>query len=133
MARNIIDRGGDEGCHPALHVGGAAPKNRAIGDRRRERIEPPLCGIANRHYVSMAGKDEERRACAEAGVEVVDVRRSGFGKNNPMSREARLFQRRVQDAERAAIFRRHRAASDKGAAKFESGGCHGHLGLSGQR
>ena len=127
-SRNKGAGGGGEGGNPTLHVGGAAPPNRTLRHLPRERIEPPLCRIADGHHVGMAGKDEERRACAEAGVEIIDVRRAGLRKRKPLRRETRLFQCRFEDAERAAIFRRDRAASDKRAAKVESGGCHGHLG-----
>src|SRR5580704_6461519 len=105
--------GGGEGGNPTLHVGCAASKNRAIGKLPREWIEPPLRRIAGGDHVGMAGKDKERRACAKTGVEIVDVRRARFRKRKPLRHKARLFQCRVEDAESAAIFRRHRSAADK--------------------
>ena len=71
----------------------------------------------------MAGKDEEGRARADAGIEIVDVGRARFGKCDPLRRKARLFQRGLEDAERAAVLRRHRGASDERAAKVEGGRC----------
>ena len=66
-ARDEAQRGGDRRGDAALHVAGAAAPDHAVGDRRRERIEPPSRGIARRHDVGMAGKDEiRRRPCRSA-------------------------------------------------------------------
>src|ERR1700730_18282568 len=117
MLRGIGAGGGGEGGTLALLGGLSAPPNRALRQLRRERIEPPFRRLAHGHHVGVAGKDEERGASAEADVEIIDVLRALFRKTDSLRREPRLFQCHVQNLERAAIFRRHRAASDKGAAK----------------
>ena len=124
VPRDISAGGGGKGGDAPLHVGGAAPPDRAIGQLGRERIEPPFRRVAHRHDIGMAGKDEKGRTRADARIEIVDVRRARFRKNDPLRRKAGLFQRRLEDAERAAVVRRHRAASDKRAAKVESGLLH---------
>ena len=95
-------RGGESG-DAALHVGGAAPKNLAVDDFAGERIDPPFGGIAGRHDIGMAGEQQEGRGVADAGVEIVDVRRVLLGKGQAMDGEAGGLQPRLQNVERPGV------------------------------
>src|SRR5205814_9446525 len=69
--------------------------------------------VAGRHYVGVSGKGDVRRAVADAGVEVVDVRRAGLAEGDAMHLEAGVLQETFEDAERAGIGRGDRRAADE--------------------
>ena len=131
MPGGIGASGGGEGGDSALHVGRAAPPDRAIGQFRRERIEAPASGIPHGDHIGMPRKDEVRRPCTDAGIEIGDVRRARFRERQPLRRKARLVQREREDVERAAVVRRHRAAAHQRAAKVESEVLHRDFGFPG--
>ena len=57
----VVERGRDEAGDAALHVGGAAPVEHAVGDLAAERRARPRALLAHRHHVGMAGKAQVRR------------------------------------------------------------------------
>ncbi len=118
------DRRGGEGCDGAFHVGDAAAVDRALGELRAEGIEAPARGVSRRHDVGMAGKDEMRRRCPDPGVEILNVGRAGFGKNDPLRCKTRRFQTRLQHVLRAGVIGRHGRTPHQGAAKLDGRGCY---------
>ena len=105
----------------ALHVDGAAPEQFAVLDDGGERIVPPAARIAGRHHVGVAGEEKVRTADAEAGVEIVDVRRAGLGEDGPMHLEAGIAQHLPDEGERAAFRRRDGGAADQRLGEGEGG------------
>ena len=99
----IVQRGGDAGSDPALHVDGAASIKDAVGNLACERRMRPRCLVAGRHHVGMAGEHQVRRSGADAGVEILHVGRAGFGEGHAVGGEARGLQQCFQIAERAAF------------------------------
>ena len=113
--------GGGEGGDAALHVGGAAPNNFAIDNFAAERIDPPFLRVAGRHHIGMAGEQQKGRAVADAGVEIVDVRRAGFGKGQAMGVEPGGVQSRLKHVERAGVGGGNGRAADQGAGQRHAG------------
>ena len=73
--------------------------------------------VADRHDIGMAGEAEVGRAVAEPGVEVVDIVLGGLGERQPVTGEAEPGQRLLENAERAAVGRRHAGAGDQRAGE----------------
>ena len=104
-------------CHRAgdgaLHVDRAAAVERPRRDLAGKGRMGPVRLVAGRHHVGVAGEDEVRRLAADAGIEVVDRRRAGFGEGHAMSGKARVLQDPFKHAERAALRRRHRRTAQQ--------------------
>jgi hypothetical protein len=86
--RGKAQRGRHGRGEAALHVGGAAPPDLAVGDRAGERIEAPAACLSRRHDVGMASENEVGGRFAKAGVEIVDARRPRRRERDDLSLEA---------------------------------------------
>ncbi len=73
----------------------------------------PLPLVTRRHHVGMAGKDQVRRAAADGGEQVFDVRCARRGELQPFDGETRLAQDAGHPRLRAALGRRYRRAGDQ--------------------
>ena len=73
----------------------------------------PTLDVSRRHDIGMAGKDEMRRAVADLGEEIVDVRRARLGEDLAHASEAGRGQELLQHVERAGVGWRHRRAADQ--------------------
>ena len=58
------------------------PIQHAVRDFAGERRMRPGRFVARRHHIGMAGEHQMRRAGADAGVEILHVRRAGFARRS---------------------------------------------------
>ncbi len=117
----------DEGGDRSLHVDGTTAAQRAVTNRRGERIEGPGFGCAGRHHISMAGKTEIGAAVAAPGVEIVNWLITATAKDQPMADEAKPLQCRGDDVERAFVLRGDAGPADQRGGqrrRIESGLAH---------
>ena len=117
LAQEARDRR-DEGRDGALHVGGAAAIDMAVGDRGAERLDGPAPGVADRHDVGVAGEAEIGRRVAEARIEVVDAL-GAVAERQAVTGEAERPECGLQHVERALVPRRHARAADQRAGQVD--------------
>ena len=113
IRREMVEHGGDAGRDAAFHVDGAAAVERAVDDLAGEGRMRPRRFVAGRHDVGVAGEHQMRRAVADAGVEILHVRRADVRKGHAMHGEAGGAERLLQHGERAAFRRRHRRTAQE--------------------
>src|SRR5581483_205473 len=116
----IVQHGGDAAGDAALHVDRAAAVDKTVLHLAREGTNVPGTLVARGHHVGVAGECDMRGAVADAGIEIVDVGRSGLAEGDAVHREAGGLQKVFEDAERTGISRRYRRAADEIADDRES-------------
>ncbi len=127
---DVFERRRDEGRDAALHIHRAAPVDFAVADFARERRHGPGSLVAGGHDVGVACERKMRPAGAETGIEIVDVGRAGFGKDQPMASEAGGLEDVLQKRQRAAFVGRHAFAADERLRQCDGVGWDkGHCGL----
>ena len=87
-----VDGRGREGGDGTLHVRGAAPVDEAIGDVGGKGRMRPGIHVALGHDVGMPREAQMRRARAEAGKEVLHIRRVRILEDQALADEASLRQ-----------------------------------------
>ena len=97
----------------AFHVDGAASVEHAVLDLAGERINLPAVEIAWRDHIGVSGETQIGGALAQSGVQIVDGRGTALLEPQPVTAEAHLIQRPLDDAERALIFGRDARAADQ--------------------
>src|SRR5262249_58454179 len=106
--------GGGEGRDGTLHVGGTATEELVVAQLGAEGIGRPGGAVARRDDVDMSGKAEVGSfRPADAGIEVIDVRRTGRTEGEAMAGEPDCFQGALQHVEGAGIDRRDARAADE--------------------
>ncbi len=94
-------------------------------DRPGEGIVAPSRGIARRHHVGVAG-EQQARPLADAGVQVLDVRRARLGEDRALDAESGFSENPREVGERPALVRRHGGAADQPLGEGERGMGVGH-------
>ena len=64
---------GNERSNPALHIGSAAPEQRAVNNVTAKRVPRPGRGITNRHNICVTGKTDMWRSAAITRKQIVDA------------------------------------------------------------
>jgi hypothetical protein len=119
-----------EGGDGALHVGGAAAEQLAVAQLGGERVGRPGRLVAHGNDVGVACEAEVAgTVAADAGIEVVDVRRVRRAECQAMAGEAEAFERILQDVERARIRRRDARAANQIAGQFDRIDIDGHRSI----
>ncbi len=114
----MLRRRGGEGGYRPFHVRRAAAQNRAVADVGGKGIGGPVCRVARRHDVGVAGEAEIGCRFADAGIEVVNARRA-FAEGKAGDGKAGALERLLQDIERAVVVRGHALAANKGAGELD--------------
>ena len=112
-------RRGDEAGDGAFHVRRAAPVKPVRGHLGGEGIVGPRGPVAGRHHVRMPGEAEIGGAVADAGIEVVHVRRPRLGKGQPVAGEPEAVKRVLQHVERPGVLGRDAGTADERAAQVK--------------
>ncbi len=123
-------RRGEHAGDAALHVHGAAPIEHAVGDGTGERPTAPGGGIARRHHVGMAGKQQAWATRADPGVEILDVGRPVSGENRTGDGKSRLGEHPVDQGEGATLLGSDGGAAQERLREGERADVAGHAGLS---
>ena len=100
------------------HLRAPAPDH-ALGDFRREGIKAPCAGVADRHHIRMARKEQAGRTRSDPRIEIGRVGIALLREAHEMGLKARLRQNALDQPQRASIRGRHRGALDEGAAEVE--------------
>ncbi len=98
-----VRRRGREGGDGALHVGGAAPVDEAVGDVGGKGRMRPSIRMAFGHHVGMPRETQMRAARTETGKEVLDIRCICILEDQALADEARLRQAIFQQGQGAAF------------------------------
>ncbi len=123
LARRDEGEGGSEKRrHATLHVDGAAPDHRAVGDLAGKRRVAPARFIAGRHHVGMPGEDHVWLAAADRGEQVFDVRRILVAEGQPVHGEPGERQDLGEVALSTTVRGRHGAAGDQCLQDFSGVG-----------
>ena len=108
-----VDGCGREGGDGTLHVRGAAPVDEAIGDVGGKGRMRPGIHMALGHHVGMPREAQMRRARAEAGKEILHIRRVRVLEDQALADEAGLRQAIFQQCQGAAFAGGYGPAADK--------------------
>ena len=119
VRREVAERGRDEAGDAALHIDGAAAVEDAVANFTGERRHGPGFEIARRHDIGVSGEAEMRAARANARVEVLHIRRTGFRERHAVHGETAPLQHAGEILQRAAFGRRHRRTADQVAGDRE--------------
>ncbi len=105
---------GEERGDAALHVDRPAAVEVAVGDLSAKGRMAPALGIAGRHDVGVAGKDQMRRPRADRGKQILDVGGARVRKHQSLRLKPGRSENIGEQVQRAALGRRHRGAGDEG-------------------